>query len=156
MSADHWGAAATDRLPTVLRGCSVLPPMASPRMTADPLPKATGGPTDKRKGTGKGKPKGDRFPTLNRFIDFTLRDLDRNEIAVWLILFRDTRDGTARTAQSDIARRAGIVRRSVIRILGRLEAKGLLQTVHRGGLKKGMNVYRVVPLAKPLTKPPVV
>ena len=150
MTADDWGTAATDRPPTVLSGCSVLPAMASAKMTADP-PKTTATPRPP-----KGKATGDRFPTLNRFIDFTLRDLDRNEIAVWLILFRDTRDGTARTAQSDIARRAGIVRRSVIRILGRLEAKGLLQTVHRGGLKKGMNVYRVVPLAKPLTKPPVV
>ena len=44
----------------------------------------------------KGKAKaGERFAVLNNFIDFTLADLTRGEIAVWLVLYRDTRDGTA-------------------------------------------------------------
>ena len=134
----------TNGRPPVLPGCSVLPPMEPPR----PRPaSATNG-----KGTEKPKrPKGtgDRFAIFNAFVDFTLGGLTRNETAVWLVLWRDTKDGTARTAQTDIARRAGINRRTVIRILGKLESTGLLRIVHRGGFNRGMNVYRVLPLAKP-------
>ena len=95
------------------------------------------------------KEAGDRFATINAFVDFTLGGLTRNEAAVWLVLWRDTKAGTARTAQSDIARRAGIGRRTVVRMIDSLTTKGLLRTVHQGGLNRGMNVYRVLPLAKP-------
>ena len=130
--------------PPVLPGCSVLPPM-------EPRPVR---PTSTANGKRGEKPKrtegaGDRFATINAFVDFTLGGLTRNEAAVWLVLWRDTKDGTARTAQTDIARRAGIGRRTVVRIVGRLETMGLLRTVHQGGLNRGMNVYRVLPLAKP-------
>ena len=38
-----------------------------------------------------------RFETLNAFVDDGMADLSRAELAVWLILYRDTqRDGTAR------------------------------------------------------------
>ena len=47
----------------------------------------------------------DRFRTLNAFVDCTIADLSRAELAVWLVLYRDARDGGSRTAQTDIARR---------------------------------------------------
>ena len=119
-----------------------LPPPMNPRPATSSTSKA--GEKPKRP-----KETSERFTTINTFVDFTLADLTRNEVAVWLVLWRDTKDGTARTAQSDIARRAGINRRTVIRILGKLESTGLLRTVHRGGFNRGMNVYRVLPLAKP-------
>jgi hypothetical protein len=73
-------------------------------------------------GKAKGKPAGgktrDRFAVLNAFVDFTLAELTRNEIAVWLVLYRDTKpDGTARTSQADLARRAGTSDRSIRRAL---------------------------------------
>jgi Helix-turn-helix domain len=86
---------------------------------------------------------GDRFAVLNRFVDFTLAGLSRAELAVWLVLFRDTRDGTARTSYDDLARRAGCNRRNVGRAVKRLEARGLLEVVHRGGLGRGASQYRV-------------
>ena len=132
----------TNGRPPVLPGCSVLPPMEPPR----PRQASTGKAGEKPKRTAGA---GDRFATINAFVDFTLGELTRNETAVWLVLWRDTKDGTARTAQTDIARRAGINRRTVIRILGKLESTGLLRIVHRGGFNRGMNVYRVLPLAKP-------
>jgi predicted DNA-binding transcriptional regulator len=98
-------------------------------------------------GKAKGKA-GERFAVLNRFVDFTLADLSRAEIAVWLILYRDTREGTARTAISDIARRAGCDRRTVFRAVGNLEKCGLLKIVHRGGFGRGLSRYRVRPLTK--------
>jgi hypothetical protein len=91
---------------------------------------------------------GERFAVLNTFVDFTLADLSRAEIAVWLILYRDTRDGTARTAYDDLARRAGCNRRNVGRAIRRLEQLGMLQIVHRGGLGRGVSRYRLRPLTR--------
>ena len=121
-----------------------LPPLPPP-LTPRPATPANGKAGEKPK---RSKETGERFTTINAFVDFTLAGLTRNEAAVWLVLWRDTKDGTARTAQSDIACRAGINRRTVIRVLGKLESTGLLRTVHRGGFNRGMNVYRVLPLAK--------
>jgi predicted transcriptional regulator len=120
-----------------------LPPM-EPRSdrSRKPTPGKASGPKEK---PGK-RSAGERFRTLNTFVDFTLADLSRAEIAVWLILYRDTRDGTARTGIMDLARRAGCDRSTVFRALRRLERIGLVKIVHRGGLGKGVSRYRVRPL----------
>src|SRR5579875_1022800 len=98
----------------------------------------------------KGKPgkrsAGERFRTLNNFVDFTLAELSRAEIAVWLILYRDTRDGTARTGMEDLARRAGCAKRNAVRAVQRLEKLGLVKVIHRGGFRRGVSRYRVKPL----------
>lgn len=134
----------------------------SARNGAGPRPLAVGEeppaldptPRDRRPAAGdKGKAKGktvagERFKVVNAFADFTLSELSRVEIAVWLLLWRDTRDGTARTAYDDLARRAGCNRRNVGRAVRRLEQLGLLQVVHRGGLGRGPSRYRVRPLVR--------
>lgn len=134
----------TNEGPPTLQGCSVLPPMEGPR----PRFAITGNGKNADK-QNRTKGTSDRFAAINAFVDFTLGSLSRNEVAVWLILWRDTKNETARTAQTDIARRAGIARRTVVRIIPALEAKGLLRTVHQGGLNRGTNVYRVLPITKP-------
>jgi DNA-binding transcriptional MocR family regulator len=88
---------------------------------------------------------------LNAFLDCTAGRLSRAEVLAWLILYRDTRNGTARTSHGDIARRAGIGRRNVVRAIGRLERRGLLGVVYRGGLNRGPSAYRVYPLEPPVT-----
>jgi hypothetical protein len=105
-----------------------------------------GDPKGKRPGAKSKAP--ERFAVLNAFVDFALADLSRAELAVWLVLYRDTRDGTARTSYDDIARRAGLNRRNVGRALRRLEARGLVKPVHRGGLRRGASRYRVRGLPK--------
>jgi CRP-like cAMP-binding protein len=102
-------------------------------------------------GKAKGKPArrktGDRFAVVNAFVDFTLAELTRNEIAAWLVLYRDTKpDGTARTSQADLARRAGTSDRTVRRALDGLKRRGLLKVAYRGGIGRGASVYRVHPL----------
>jgi len=84
---------------------------------------------------------------LNAFTDSALADLTGAEVKVWLILFRDAKaaTGTARTGQTDIARRAGLEPRTVRRALASLEAKGMVRVVHRGRLNAGPSVYRVHP-----------
>jgi hypothetical protein len=122
-----------------------LPPMdPRPEWPARPSPGKAGKPKGE---TGK-RLAGERFRVLNNFVDFTLAELSRAEIAVWLILYRDTKDGTARTGMADLARRAGCDRSTVFRALRRLERIGLLKIVHRGGLGKGVSRYRVRPLTE--------
>lgn len=115
----------------------------------DPAPARERRPAAGERRAAKGQPAtGERFAILNGFIDFTLADLSRAEIAVWLVLYRDTRDGSARTSIDDLARRAGCNRRNVSRALRRLEKLGLVQVIHRGGLGRGPSRYRVRPLPK--------
>ena len=91
-----------------------------------------------------------RFAVLNTFADFSLAPLTGSEVKVWLILYRDTKadTGTARTGQTDIARRAGLSVRGVQKIVARLQGLGLLHVVKRGRLNAGPTVYRVLPTVR--------
>lgn len=88
-------------------------------------------------------PNAGRFAVLNAFVDCAMAGLNGAEVAVWLVLFRDCRDGTATTAQTSIAKRAGCNPRTVRRALARLEELGLIEVAHRGGLRSGLSRYRV-------------
>ena len=132
--------------------------MTQPRILAvgeEPPPLDAGG-TEPRQ--GRGRPKGtsgtararsgERFRTLNAFVDFTMADLKPSERAVWFVLFRDTKaDGIARTSERDIARRAGCCVRMVRYGLAALARRGLLRIVRRGRLQTGPSSYRVFGLA---------
>jgi hypothetical protein len=126
----------TTNEPPVLAGCAVLPPMNG-------KPKRKPTPANEPKQSSKSR---DRFTVLNNFVDFTMRDLKAADVRVWLILYRDTKDGTAATAQADIARRAGVSVRTVHGSVKRLERLGLLKVIYRGGLNRGSSRYRVSPL----------
>ena len=87
-----------------------------------------------------------RFEILNAFVDTGMADLSRAELAVWLILYRDTkRDGTARASLDDLARRGGMNRQTASRAVGRLARRKMLQVLRRGGLNRGPSTYRVFP-----------
>jgi Helix-turn-helix domain len=114
-----------------------------PPLRAEPATAAR--PAKRRKGKGTG----DRFQVINAFADFTLASLDRAAMAVWLLLWRDTKkDGTARTSQADLGRRAGVSERTVRRAVRRLADQGLLTVVYRGSLRRGASAYRVHALAR--------
>ena len=106
---------------------------------------ATASPKDKP----KKRATGDRFATINSFVDCSLADLTRAEALTWFVLWRDTKDGTVRTSMMDVARRIGTTRRAVVAAVAKLEKRGLLIVVYRGGMERGINVYRVHPLMKP-------
>ncbi len=91
----------------------------------------------------RGSPTGGRFELLNGFIDFDMGALTRGEVVVWMVLYRDARDGSSRTGQADVARRAGMSVRGVQKVIHKLEAKGLVAVVRRGGLGRGPSTYRV-------------
>jgi len=74
---------------------------------------------------------------------------------VWLLLWRDERGGTARTAVSDLARRSGVSGRTVKRALRTLRRRGLVEVVRRGSPSAGPAVYRLHPArAKGVTDDP--
>ncbi len=140
-----------DSLRQQLRGCGVLTPLQrddiEPQCSTDSNDQGDRHERTKPKGPNKQrKAAADRFAVLNNFIDFTLAGLTRNELAVWLVLYRDSREGIARTSQADIARRAGVTDRTVRNVLRKLEGKRLLKTVFRGSLNAGPSSYRVLPL----------
>ena len=115
----------------------ILPPDATLR--ADDEPAGPAPPKAKHR-------RGDRFAVLNAFTDCGMATLTGAEAKVWLILFRDTkRTGTARTGQTDLARRAGLSIRSVKLALRSMKAKGLIKIVRRGRLNAGPSVYRIHP-----------
>jgi hypothetical protein len=141
----------SDSGPPILPGCTVLPPMHQDQdRRADRY-------QDQEGREAKGKPArrraGDRFGAFNAFVDFTMQDLPRAEVLVWLALFRDTKqDGIARTSQADIARRAGVNVGTVKRAVAGLRRRGLLAVVFRGSLRRGPSAYRVRPLTRDYKK----
>lgn len=140
-----------------LTGCAVLPPMATGGPQRQEHAASVAGRADDQPATKPTKPKGkperrrtgDRFELLNGFVDFTAGTLSRSELLVWLTLYRDTRDDIAKTGQADVARRTGLGERTVRWAIGRLEGRGLLDVVYRGGLNRGTSTYRVRALEKP-------
>ena len=118
----------------VLTGCDVLPPLdESPPKASNAKPKKAGG----------------RFEVVNTFADFSMAKLSRAEIAVWLLLWRDTKkNGLARTSQADLSRRAGVNERTARQAVSSLADVGLLTVVRRGGLLRGPSSYRVHPFLK--------
>jgi DNA-binding transcriptional ArsR family regulator len=123
-----------------------LPANAVLRSDDDPAPVPTvQNRTPTKPQTGRRSGRGERFAVLNAFTDCALAALTGSEAKVWLILFRDTKaaTGTARTGQTDLARRAGLSERAVRYALTRLDAKGLLLVVRRGKLGSGPTTYRV-------------
>lgn len=127
----------------VLPPGQVLPPLmagvGSNRATTQPA-RRTGGRTHARR---RQRHCG-RFAVLNGFVDASMGTLPRAAALVWVCLWRDTRpDGLARTAVADLARRVGVDRSTVLRALPLLVERGLLEVVRRGGLGRGVSVYRV-------------
>jgi hypothetical protein len=106
-----------------------------------------------RSAKAKAKAKGGRFADLNAFVDFTAGTLERSELLVWLTLFRDCRDGIARTGQADIARRTRLAERTVRHAIRRLAKLELLEIVRRGGVSAGPSTYRLRPLEPARTTP---
>ena len=78
-----------------------------------------------------------------------MADLSRAELGTWLVLWRDTKGGTVRTSMQDVARRIGATKRAVVDAVAGLTKRGLLTIVYRGGMRRGMNVYRVNSTANP-------
>src|SRR5581483_8400394 len=85
------------------------------------------------------------YRTIDSFVDFTLRKLRRNELAVWLVLWRlgDVRTGVVCVSYAVIAERAGCGVATVKRAVKWLKAAGLVEVVWQGGFRRGASRFRV-------------
>ena len=86
----------------------------------------------------------EKIAAANLFLDRSAQPSPAAAL-VWLLLWRDERGGTARTAVSDLARRSGLSARTVKRSLGALRRRGLVETVRHGSPSAGPTVYRLRP-----------
>jgi hypothetical protein len=137
-------------LPRILAVGEEPPPMEptpAPSSNGRHRARAKGSPDDGKPGDDRRRT-GDRFSSINAFLDATMAGLRPAERSVWLLLWRDTRpDGLARTSQADLARRAGVSVRAVRAALRELEHLRLVVVVRRGRLQTGPSSYRVRALA---------
>jgi DNA-binding transcriptional ArsR family regulator len=127
----------------VLPPGAVLPPLVTPDAGKGAPTRPAGRKGGRRHARASRRHSG-RFASLNGFVDAHMGTLPRGAALVWVCLWRDTRaDGLARTAVTDLARRVGGDRRTVLRALRLLADRGLLDVVRRGGFGRGVSVYRV-------------
>jgi DNA-binding transcriptional ArsR family regulator len=84
-----------------------------------------------------------KLVAMNRFLDTTARSLHPSAALVWLMLLRDERGGTARTAVTDLAKRCGLSPRTVKRRLAELKTCGLLKVVEPGTPETGPTTYKL-------------
>ncbi|MFY7874480.1 MAG: MarR family transcriptional regulator, partial [Pirellula sp.] len=89
------------------------------------------------------KESGDRFQTLNSFVDVTMRDLTPSEKIVWFVLYRDVRNGVVSVSQTDVATRSGLTQSTVSLAIQKLVKRNLVQVVKQGGFRKGLSTYRI-------------
>jgi predicted transcriptional regulator len=89
-----------------------------------------------------------RFRDLNAFVDTSMADLSRAELATWLALFRNAREGVTQTAIETLSKVTGTSRPHVIKAIGKLCERGLIDRIRTGALNRGASVYRVHPLPK--------
>jgi hypothetical protein len=88
----------------------------------------------------------ERFPILNGFVDLGMAGPSRSEIAVWLILFRDSKpNGLARTSLSDLARRGGMSERQATRALRALLGRGAIYVIRKGVLGRATDYSLYAP-----------
>lgn len=142
MNVSDFTTKSADGRP-VLAGASCLPPMRLLSQATNERPQPT---LSAPESSFKKQKTADRFNVLNTFVDCSIAGLSKSELATWLCLYRDTRNGTACTAQADIAKRSGISVRSVSKAICKLKEKGLLLVVVQGGVNRGPSRYRLDPL----------
>jgi hypothetical protein len=127
----------------VLPPGAVLPPLVTPDAGKSAPTRPTGRKGGKTHARRSQRHVG-RFGVLNGFVDGVMGTLPRAAALTWLCLWRDTKpDGIARTAVTDMARRVGGDRRTVLRALRLLRRRRLVKVVRRGGLGRGLSAYQV-------------
>jgi hypothetical protein len=117
-------------------------PVLPPGVTLPPMDR--GSPPEIPRSTSR---QSGRFQEINDFVDVTVRTLTRSEMVAWLILWRDSRDGIARTSLVRVAERCGCSTRQAVRAIKKLADAGLVTVVSRGGLGCGPSVYRMTPVS---------
>ncbi len=89
--------------------------------------------------------KGDRWATLNSFVDVIAPRLTLAERAVWLVMFRYSRNGVCDTSERAIATQAAIDKASAGRALRRLVELRLVWPLFKSNRKGTSSRYGIHP-----------
>ncbi len=89
---------------------------------------------------------GDRFATLNSFVDQIARHLSPVDVTVWLVLYRDCRGDQCSASNRDLVRRTGCGLRSIARAMKRLRQVGLIEPLKLSTCKGEPSLYRLHPM----------
>lgn len=105
------------------------------------------------------RPKGDRWATLNQFVDLISPHLSLAERAVWLVMFRFTKNSVCAMTARRLANVANIGKNSASRSLKTLIATGLVRVIELSTDKGAPSRYSLNPqpgqcLAKVISKRP--
>lgn len=84
-----------------------------------------------------------RFVTLNTFVDQVMRRLSPVESLVWIVAFRDCRNGQSSTSSQDLATRTGCSLRAVKTAVKALCKAGLMTPVTLSRHKGTASIYAV-------------
>jgi hypothetical protein len=84
-----------------------------------------------------------RFVTLNTFVDQVMRRLSPVESLVWIVAFRDCRNGQSSTSSTDLATRTGCGLRTVKAAVQSLCKAGLMTPVTLSRHKGQASIYAV-------------
>lgn len=135
---DRLNAPATPRSGPRVNGQAARPD------AADGKPEAHGrGGRRKRKDRATAKPRPRWWNVLASFVDNRLAGVSPGAVAVWLILFRNSRDGRVCIAVERIADAAGMSERSARYKIEELANAGIIEAKARGNRIKGPTVYRL-------------
>ena len=93
----------------------------------------------------KQRGQGDRWATLNTFVDVIAPRLTLVERAVWLVMFRYARNGICETSERSIATQARIDKASAGKALRRLVELGLAWPVFKSSTKGTSSRYGLHP-----------
>jgi len=127
----------------ILRNGGTLPPFGETRNGPPGTPTTKTGTNGQR--TKAKSDKVGRFQVLNQFVDESAKEFNTTAVAVWLVLWRETKpDGLAKVSFNQIGERLGISRRSVMRSVSLLVEAKLVKVVSRGTATGHMpSTYRV-------------
>ncbi|WP_425400172.1 hypothetical protein [Aeoliella sp.] len=85
-----------------------------------------------RNGKPKPKSKGNRFASINWFIDTQMATLTSSERSAWFVLWRAERNGVASVSHQEIATKCGVSRRQAITAVNGLIDKELIRRIEKG------------------------
>ena len=84
-----------------------------------------------------------KIKLFNRFVDETLKGLEHSTALLWVVLYREARNGIAEISHGQLAKIMGVSGRTICRHIDVLIANKLLRKLKTGGYGRGCNKYQL-------------
>jgi hypothetical protein len=84
-----------------------------------------------------------KIKLLNRFVDETLKGLEPFTALLWVVLYREARNGVAEISHGQLAEIMNVSDRTICRHIDVLIANKLLRKLKTGGYGRGCNKYQL-------------